>query len=90
MTVAEIKEFIDKIANDYTSGLKNEFDVARELFEIKSMLDQLDESILQRTDQTLNFYRATKNSNIKSVKTDVIIIDLENLKKGLGYDNTRD
>lgn len=39
--------------------------------------------IIKRIDQTLNFYQATLNSNIKSVKTEVVIIDLQNLKNDI-------
>lgn len=36
--------------------------------------------IIQRIDQTLDFYQATLNSNIKSVKTELVVGDLEILR----------
>lgn len=36
--------------------------------------------IIQRIEQTLDFYQATLNTNIKSVKTEVVIEDLKRLR----------
>lgn len=36
--------------------------------------------LLQRIDQKLDFYLATLNSNIKSVKTEVVVEDLQRLR----------
>lgn len=91
MTVAEIKEKIDFTLDHTIIVTPNNLFFARNMLrKIYNMLDQLEQDQKERIDKTLNFYQATKNSNVKSVKTDVVIIDLENMKKGLGYDNTRD
>ena len=90
----KIKEFIDEqintseVSNREEDKLINEIikDKIYKLRTIKSMLNELDNNTLQQVNKTLNFYKTAKNSNMESVKTDAVIIDLENMKRGLGYD----